>query len=92
MPSVNYMNDDTVRKYYRKWELSPTSHSMDREDFYKFVKACLMVDKRLDLDYLKLALYDSFNEKYDEKYYDEFTHNTVVLFEHLRDFANTTLP
>ena len=92
MPSVNYMKDDTVKKYYEKWAFSPTTHAMDRENFYKFVKACLRIDKRLDIDYLKLSLYDSFREKYDEKYYDEFTHDIVVLFEQLRDFANTSLP
>ena len=93
MRSINYMEDDTVKKYYKKWALYPTStHILDRQNFYKLVKACLSVDKRLDIDYLKLALYDSFHEKYDEKYYDEFKHEIIVLFEHLRDFTNTTLP
>lgn len=92
MPSVNYMNDDTVKKYYRKWAASPTNHPADTENFYKFVKACLAVDNELNTEYLKLALYESFHEKYDEKYYDEFIHEKVVLFEHLRDFSNTTLP
>jgi hypothetical protein len=59
---------------------------------YRFVKACLEVDSRLDIDYLKSALYDSFSGKYDEKRYDEFTNDVIVLFEHLRDFYNTTLP
>ncbi len=92
MPSINYMRDDTVKKYYRIWDLSPTTHGADKENFYKFVKACLRIDKKLDIDYLKLALYDSFHDRYDEKYYDEFCFQTVVLFEHLRDFANTKLP
>ncbi len=92
MPSVNYMKDDTVRKYYEKWAFSPQLLGREKEYFYQFVKACLRVDKKLDIDYLKTALYDSFHEQYDEERYDEFTYEVVVLFEHLNNFSNTTLP
>jgi hypothetical protein len=86
------MNDETVRIYYKKWAASPTSHPSDTENFYKFVKAYLAVDRELNTEFLKLALYDSFHEKYSEEHYDKFKHKTVVLFEQLRDFANTNLP
>ena len=92
MSSIDYMKDATVREYYHRWELNPTISGQNRLDFYKFVKACFKVDTRLDIDYLKPALYDSFHEQYDEKRYDEFIHRVVILFEHLRDFQNTSLP
>ena len=92
MSSINYMKDDTVKRYYRQWAASPTTHPMDMEKFYQFVKACLKVDNELNTEYLKDALYESFHGRYEENYYDEFKHKTVVLFEHLRDFANTPLP
>ena len=92
MPSVNYMKDETVKHYYERWASSPRTHTTDREWFYKFVKACLRLDNTLDTQYLRLALYDSFHDKFDEKYYDEYTSDMVILFEHLRDFANTSLP
>ena len=50
------------------------------------------MDKRPDIDFLKLALYDSFSGEYDEERYDEFTHEIIVSFEHLRNFYSTTLP
>ena len=98
MAVKNYMDDETVRKYYQTWALSPTTHPMDMEKFYKFVKACVRfaghedLGRKLDISYLRLHLYDSFHDKYNEEYYDEFTHKIVVLFEHLRDYENTTLP
>ena len=92
MQSINYMKDERIKNYYGKWADNPLLTQQYKEYFYQFVKACLEVDKRASSEYLKLALYDSFHEKCDEKYYDEFTYNVVVLFEHLRDFSNTTLP
>ncbi|MFC2017248.1 hypothetical protein ACFLUD_02410 [Chloroflexota bacterium] len=92
MPSINFMEDKQVQDYYQMWAKSPRTHPTDKEWFYKFVKACLKLDKKLDISYLKLALYDSFHNKYDEKYYDEYTSDIIILFEHLRDFANTTIP
>jgi hypothetical protein len=92
MPSVNYMKDATVKEYYERWALLPKLLGQEKEYFYQFVKACLKMDRKLDIDYLKGALYDSFHEQYDEKYYDEFVYEVVVLFEHLRNFSNTTLP
>jgi len=92
MSNINYMNDATVRQYYDRWELDPTLLGRNRFDFYKFVKACFNVDTKLDIEYLKASLYDSFHEKYDEKTYDEFVGEVVILFEHLRDFQNTSLP
>jgi len=92
MTNSNYMKNDKVKAYYEKWELNPTLLGIQREYFYKFVKACLEVDKRASIEYLKLALYNSFHDKYDEKDYDEFMFEVVVLFEDLRDFNNTTLP
>ena len=91
MQSINYMKDAMVRQYYEWWILNPVTHGHDKEKFYKFVKACLNVDKRLDISYLKLALYDSFYKIYEEEYYDRFQSDIVILFEHLRDFANTNL-
>ena len=85
------MSNKKVKAYYEKWELNPTLLGIQREYFYKFVKACLEVDKLASIEYLKSALYDSFHDKYDEKAYDELTFQVVVLFEHLRDFYNTTL-
>ena len=98
MVTNNYMRDETVRKYYEAWALSPTTHPADMEKFYKFVKACIRfvgqgdLGKKLDISYLRLHLYDSFHDKYTQEYYDEFTHKIVSLFEHLRDYENTTLP
>jgi len=92
MSSINYMKDETVRNYYEKWALNPTLLGWDRENFNKFVKACFRVDKQLDIDYLRLALYDSFHDQYDEGDYVKFTGDVVVLFEQLRDYENTTLP
>ncbi|MGB2876651.1 MAG: hypothetical protein WBB97_01275 [Dehalococcoidales bacterium] len=93
MTSINYMNNDKVKAYYEKWELNPTLLGIQREYFYKFVKACLEVDKRASTEYLQLALYDSFHDKYDdEREYDELKVKVVVLFEDLRDFHNTTMP
>jgi len=92
MPGINYMKDETALAYYKVWALIPSLLGRDRENFYKFVKACLKIDRKLDIDYLKLVLYDSFHEQFDEKHYDEFTSDVVILFEHLRDFYNTTLP
>jgi len=92
MASINYMKDKVVREYYDKWELLPKLTGREKIYFYQFVKACLGVDRKLDIDYLKDALYDSFHEQYDENTYDEFRDEVIVLFEHLRDFANTDLP
>jgi hypothetical protein len=98
MAVKNYMDDETVRKYYQTWALSPTTHPMDMEKFYKFVKACVRfaghedLGRKLDITYLRAHLYDSFHDKYTEEYYDKFTHKIVVLFEHLRDYEDTTLP
>ena len=92
MASINYMNDQAVRKYYNQWELLPQLTGWEKTVFYKFVKACLGVDRKLDIDYLKGALYDSFHEKYHDSTYDNFKHEVIVLFETLRDFANTDLP
>jgi hypothetical protein len=73
-------------------ELNPSLLGKDKEYFYRFVKACLETDRQASVEYLKLALYDSFHDKDDEKYYDEFQYEVIALFEHLRDFNNTTLP
>ena len=86
------MKDETVRQYYEKWTLLPALLGKEKEYFYQFVQACLRLDRRLDIDYLKGALYDSFHEQYDEKTYDEFCYEVIALFEHLRDFSNTNLP
>ncbi len=92
MSSINYMKDKRVRSYYDKWAVTPLLTQQYGEYFFEFVKACLEVDKRPSIEYLKLALSDSCIGKYDEKRYDEFTYEIIVLFEHLRDFYNTTLP
>ena len=92
MSGFNYMEDKKVRDCYEKWALNPVLHGVEKEYFYKFVKACLEVDKSPSIDKLKLALYDSFHAQYSEERYDEFQYETVVLFEHLRNFHNTTLP
>jgi len=93
LSNVNYMRDNTVRQYYEKWELNPFLVDRYKEDFYRFVRACLMVDRTPDIDHLKSALRDSFYEKYEDKEkYDQFVSDVVVLFEHLRNFANTRLP
>ena len=92
MSSINYMKDKKVIGYYEMWAEYPLLHDRYKDYFYKFVKACLEVDKRPSSEYLKLALYDSFSAKYDEKRYDEFVGDVIVLFEHLINFYNTTLP
>lgn len=98
MTAKNYMNDVTIRKYYQRWALSPTIHAADMENFYKFVKACVRfvghgdLGRKLDISHLRAHLYDSFHDKYTREDYDEFTHKIVVLFEHLRDYEDTTLP
>jgi len=94
----NYMIDETVRKYYEAWARSPTTHPLDRQRFYQFVKACINhvghgdLGRKLDISYLKLSLYDSFHDEYNEEYYDEFVHDIAVLFEHLRDYEDTAFP
>jgi hypothetical protein len=93
MASVDYMKDEKVKAYFNWWASSPrTEHPRHKELFYKFVKACLEVDKTLDAQYLRLALYDSFHNVMDEKSYDKYRHNILVWFEDLVDFANTTFP
>ena len=100
----NYMMDKNVKRYYEVWARSPTIHPFDMRNFYKFVKACVNhvgsgdLGRKLSIDILKLSLYDSFHEKYNdrkkytEEAYDEFVHKIVVLFEHLRDYEDAKLP
>ena len=43
MPGKNYMQDNEVSKYYNQWIHGATlfDHPLDRERFFKFVKACI---------------------------------------------------
>jgi hypothetical protein len=91
MPSIDYMKAKKPRRYYEIWADNPLFTQQYKEYFYKFVKACIEVDKKPDTEYLKLALYDSFHEQYDKKQYNEFTDEVIILFEHLINFSNTTL-
>lgn len=92
MSNINYMENERVRSYYDKWTVTPLLTQQYAEYFYKFVKACLEVDKRPSIEYLKSALYDSFHDTYDPENYVEFDSEVIEVFERCRDFANTTLP
>jgi len=100
MPEKNYMQDQDVRGYYDRWRKSPTllDHPNDIEKFYKFVKKCVSfaghkdTRKKLDTSILRLHLYDDLHGKYSEDYYDKITHEIIVLFEHLLEYEDTTLP
>ena len=92
----NYMRDQNIRQYYDFWIKGPTplEHSLDRERFYKFVKACVSyaggedVQKKISPSYLRLHLYDDLHNIYSEKAYDEITHQIIVLFESLLEYED----
>ncbi len=101
----NYMQDEVVRKYYKQWtgpvKLAAATlldHPLDRERFYKFVKACMSfagnnnVGEKLDTSLLRLHLHDDFKEQFTEEYYEKITHVIIVLFESLFDYENTAFP
>ena len=96
----NYMGDKNVRNYYDKWISGPTllDHPMDRERFYKFVKACVgyaghgNLRRKLSTSILSSHLFDDLHSKYSEKDYDEIKHKIIALFEELLDYEDTAFP
>lgn len=90
--SVDYMKDDKVKEYYEKWVLNNgrlVGH--DKEYFYQFVKAVLALDSHATTELLKLALCDSFAQKFDNEVYDKLVYDASVMFEALRDFYNVSI-
>lgn len=102
MATQVFMKDKTVSKYYTNWIDRPTAlskHVLDEQRFYKFVKACVEfakhndLDKKLDMGYLRLSLYNSLqNKQINDEYRDEITHEIVAKFELLRDYEATAFP
>jgi len=100
--SKNYMEDQNVRAYYDVWIHGPTlfEHSFDREQFYKFVKACInyvgrgKVFEKLDRDILRLKLYDDFKKLREENYeaYENIKHKIIVEFETLLEYEDAAFP
>lgn len=45
----NFMNDESINKTYNQWIHSPTlfQHWLDRDRFYRFVKACVLYVKEI---------------------------------------------
>ncbi len=95
----NYMADETVKKYYRRWINSPTllGHPSDTRNFYQFVKACVQfaehkdVRRKLSIDLLKAHLYDDLHDKYSEEAYDLIRNEIIVLFENILGYEDATL-
>ena len=96
----NYMKDPVVREHYEKWvhrEVPLGTNKLDREYFYRFVKACVRyagkgnLRRKLDTDLLKLSLYDDWRERYPEKVYDEMIYKAAVLFETLLSYEDTDI-
>ena len=86
------MKNEQVRLYYERWADNEHGNFVGRgrEEFYKFVKAVLALDKHPTTEFLKLALYDSFANLRvsNEEAYDELVYQAAVLFETLRDYSN----
>jgi hypothetical protein len=96
----NFMKDPNVRRYYESWvhrEVPLGTNLLDREYFYRFVKACVKyagrgkLRRKLNTDLLKLSLYDDWHERYPEDVYDEMKFQAAVLFEELLEYEDTTI-
>jgi len=94
----NYMKDQNVNECYDMWINSPTllDHGLDRERFYRFVKACVKyagyqnIRKKIDTSILRTSLYNDLHEKCSQEGYDDITSEIVELFESLLEYEETT--
>ena len=100
--AVNYMNNETVWKYYKGWIDRPTafkSHPLDKEQFYKFVKACVQFAKGgnirmiLDTSELRLCLIVSYSShgNMSESVYRWECDKVILRFEELIGYETTNL-
>jgi len=96
----NYMQDSTVYNYYRHWIAcfpNLLGHSLDRESFYRFVKACIQytegknIIRELDTSILRDHLYDDLRDKCSADGYEDITSEIIILFERLIQYENTRL-
>jgi len=94
----NYMKDQNIKEYYDKWINGPTllDHKLDRERFYRFVKACVNyagcqnIRRKIDTQILKAFLYDDLHGKCSQEGYEDITSEIVELFESLLEYEETT--
>ena len=100
MMKTNYYMHELIKKYYTRWINGPTlmEHVLDRERFYRFVKACIRYSRhwkaREDIhgSWLRYFLERDLSRRYSEQYLDEIIHEIVVLFEHILEFNKTSFP
>ncbi len=94
----NYMKDQSIKEYYDKWINGPTllEHILDRERFYRFVKACVKyagcqnIRKKIGTQILRASLYDDLHEGCSQEAYEDITSEIVELFESLLEYEETT--
>jgi hypothetical protein len=101
MMKTNYYMHELIEKYYRVWINGPTlmEHSLDRDRFYRFVKACIRYSKHWNAkqdihgSWLRYFLERDLPKRYTNKQFREkIIREIVILFEDILDFNKTLFP
>jgi hypothetical protein len=100
MMETEYYMHELIAKYYRVCINGPTllDHYLDRERFFRFVKACIRYSKHWNAkqdmhgSWLRYFLERDLSARYNEQHQDKIIHEIIVLFENILEFNKTTFP